>query len=458
MEQIVRESGQYSRRSIVKGLMALGSMAVAPALLGACSDATSGGSSGGATLTPNKIRAGSDIPKSNINIGLAPFGDHVVLAVGMAKGWFDELGITVKPKNFSIIQFDQVVPLITNNDYQITSQYGPTNINDMANAPDVRMFGFVDIYSGVYVLAPPGSHHKQLSKLLSGGASFKDAIKEAADQLRGAKVSIDKAGTRRPFFNLVLQLSGLSVDDLQKLYAIDDSQMLLMANGGKLDFVIPQGGTQTAKLLNDGWYPIIADPDIVEHLPTGDKRAVEGLGSSGLATSTDYYVKNPDAIYRVTGIMFRCIDAIKADVKNKTDDALKIILPVLTSAAALDIDTEVLRTIYEQVDPMKDFEEQRDFWVNESSPYYYEHVYGPQIETLEKAGVLHSNKKLTPDDAFLAPQVYKQMAKFKADYESMAKSSSRLSGQAKKVAEEAKRHYKNRNYLDAYRFMAEATK
>ena len=334
----------------------------------------------------------------------------------------------------------------------MTSQFGPTNIAGMVNAPNVKMFAFCDAYTGILILAPPGTQYETLSSALASGEALEQAMPRIAGQLEGKKLSIDAEGVHRTFLDTVFDLGGVSPDDIE-IVSVDDSRMLLLARGGKVDFAKPQGGAQTALLLSQGWYPIIGVEDLIRGLPAGDPRGVSGIGSSGLATSTDFFKKDPGTIYRTAGVMFRVIDGIQTDLQNGTDETLSTILPVIESAAAVKLGMDTLKEIYKTVDPMRNFEEQASFWVDKDDPFYYKNVYQPQIDAAQKGGVLPASKSLTPDDAFLAPKVYGDLAKYKSDYDGLVGNAASLTGDAKTLADDAAKQYQNRNYYDAYRFL-----
>ena len=167
------------------------------------------------------------------------------------------------------------------------------------------------------------------------------------------------------------------------------------------------GGAQNAELIQDGWYPILGAADLIELLPPGDPRGATGIGHTGLGARASHYAEDPDTFLRVASVMFRVIDAIKKDVAEGTDVALANILPVLESAAAVEIGIDGLRIIYGQIDPMKSFEEQEEYWGSESNPFHYKNVYRPQIEAAQAGGILPADQDIDPALGFgLAEEIY----------------------------------------------------
>jgi ABC-type nitrate/sulfonate/bicarbonate transport system substrate-binding protein len=399
---------------------------------------------------------GVEIPTVAVNFGMAPFGDHVIYSTAMANGWFDEVGIQIGPQEFSTIAYDQILPLLVNGDYDVTSQYGPNQLQTMVNAPEVQQFTFSDTYSGLFFLAPPGTEYDTVPGLIAEGMSFEDAAMQAVGQLAGKRVAIDDTGSHRAFVDKVFELGGLEPSDMAEIATVDDARMLLLARGGQTDFAKPLGGAQTAELILDGWYPIIGAEDVIAGLPPGDPAGVTGIGHTGLATRMEEWEQDPDTLLRIAGVMFRVIDQIKEDIEQETDVALGDILPVLESAAAVDIGVDGLRVIYGMIDPMRSFEEQSEYWLEADSPFYFANVYQPQIDALVEGGVIPEDRLFTPDDAFLGPEVYTALVEQKEAYDSLVSQAAALEGDAARLAEVAATYYENRNYLDARRMLEAA--
>jgi hypothetical protein len=387
---------------------------------------------------------------------MAPFGDHVIYSAAMAKGWYDEVGIEIGPQDFSTIAYDQITPLLVNKNYDVTSQYGPNQLQVMANAPEIQQFTFSDTYDGLFFLAPPGTDYDTVPELIAGGMSFEEAAAQAVGQLAGKRVAIDDTGSHRAFVDKVFELGNVAPEDLGELLTVDDARMLLLAQGGQIDFAKPLGGAQTAQLILADWYPIIGAADVIGGLPPGDPAGVTGIGHTGLATRMEVWEQDPDTLLRLAGVMFRVIDQIKLDIEDETEVALGDILPVLQSAAAVEIGVEGLRVIYGQIDPMKSFEEQSLYWLEEDSPFYFANVYQPQIDALVEGGVIPADAVFTPDEAFLGPEVYAALVEHKAKYDELLTQAEALEGEMAELAEAAATHYENRNYLDARRMLEAA--
>jgi hypothetical protein len=160
----------------------------------------------------------------------------------------------------------------------------------------------------------------------------------------------------------------------------------------------------------------------------------------------------------MASVMFRIIDAINADIVNNTDHALKLEVPVIEAAAGTELGVEGLRTIFKVLDPAKSFEDQAEYWLDQDSPFHYWSVLMPQIKAAQRGGLLPEDKKFTPDDALTAPYVYRTLLTYRQWYDQLKPEAAGLTGDRAKLAAQAAVHYKNRNYLDAYRLLNAAVK
>ncbi|MYB44685.1 MAG: hypothetical protein F4X74_07095 [Acidimicrobiia bacterium] len=411
-----------------------------------------------APMTAGEVMAMCDvaIPEVSVNFGMAPFGDHTIYSHAMAEGWFEEVGININEK-FATIPYEQIVALLVNEDYDFTTQYGPNQLQSMLRAPDVQQITFSDAYVGLYFLAPPDSGLDTVPDLVASGMSYEDAFEQVVGQMVGKRVAIDDTGSHRSFVDAVFEAVGVTPDDFAELITVDDARMLLLGRGGQADFVKPLGGAQNAELMQDGWYPILGATDLIALLPPGDPRGATGIGHTGLGARASHYAEDPDTFLRVVSVMFRVIDAVKRDVAEGTDDALANILPVLESAAAVEIGIDGLRIIYGQIDPMKSFEEQTEYWDDESNPFHYKNVYRPQIEAAQEGGILPADEELDPSLGFgLAEEIYDALVELRDQYDSMVSQAGSLEGPYAEMAAIAATHYENRNYLDAARILETA--
>jgi ABC-type nitrate/sulfonate/bicarbonate transport system substrate-binding protein len=395
---------------------------------------------------------GVDIPSTEISVGMQPFGDNMVMSIGMAEGYFADAGLVVE-EEYSFVPQDQQVALLLSGDYDITSDYGPNVIRNYDGADGaIKMFGVVDATSGIAILAGPGTDYLTIQDALESADDFESAVQEVMAQLVGRSFSTDDVGAHRGFTDTAFELGGITTDDLGAFYAVDDNQALLLANGGQVDFVKPEGAAQTAELIRNGWYPILSLTDLIDNLPAGDPRAVSGLGHVGLSSTVDYYEQNHDTILRVASVMFRVIDAVLEDIETGDYSRIESVVPVLEAAASIDTSAEDMAVVYGDIGPFWSFEDQYAMWVDESSPWYYKTVYGVQLDAAKEAGTIR-DADTDADDLFSAGEVYRELLQYKEDYDALLGEATGLTGDGAALAEIAARQYDARNYLDAFRIL-----
>jgi ABC-type nitrate/sulfonate/bicarbonate transport system substrate-binding protein len=396
---------------------------------------------------------GVGIPEVTVRFGMSAFADHNIYSIGLKNGWLSEVGLSVTPEPFGVRSLSpQVIPRFLSGEVDIHTWYGPLQVEVMERVPHVKLFTFSDTYVGTYMLAAPNSGAKTVSELVEGGMPFEEAMTTVMAQLKDKRVGIDNTGSSRVFLDAIAELGGVTLDEVD-LSVLEDARLVNLARGGNLDFVRPAGAAQNVILLQEGWYPAVSISDLIENLPPGDLRGIGSIGHTGLATTDEYYRENFDTILRMTGVMFRIIDAINDDLEKGTEHALALEVPVIEAAAGVELGVEGLRTIFTELDPLLSFEDQAGYWINYDNPNHYWNVYMPQIKSAQEGGLLPGDKRFIPEDAFTAPDVYRTLLRYRGWYDQMIGEAANLDGEHARLAEIAATHYANRNYLDAYRIL-----
>ena len=443
------EARSIHRRHLFKGAVA-----------GAAAVALSGLISAPGALAQEELlqKFGVEIPKVDIRFGMSAFADHNIHSISIINGWFDDVGITLGPGKFGLRSLSpQVIPRLLADEVDIHTWYGPLQIEIMERVPHVKLFTFSDTYVGTYMLASPQSGAKTVSQLVDEGVPFDTAIKQVMAQMKGKRVAIDNTGSHRIFLDAIFDLGGITFKDVE-LSVLEDAKIVFLGRGGNIDFASPAGAVQNVVMIQDGWYPAVSVEDLIQGLPLGDFRGVSSIGHTGFATTDAYYRENFDTILRMAGVKFRVIDAINEDIANNTDHALKLEVPVIEAAAGTKLGVEGLRTIFNTLDPVKSFEDQAEYWLDQDSPFHYWNVYMPQVKAAQEGGLLPKDKNFSPDDAFTAPYVYRTLVQYRQWYDQLMPEAGGLEGDRAKLAELAAVHYENRNYLDAYRILNAAVK
>ena len=98
------------------------------------------------------------------------------------------------------------------------------------------------------------------------------------------------------------------------------------------------------------------------------------------------------------------------------------------------------------------FEQTADHLLNRRYPLQLDNVYLPQIEAAKKGGIYKPTDDVTPEDIFVGTRFYHILTDLKRRYERLKASHASTT----KLTAQAERHYRNRNYLDAYRLLRAA--
>jgi ABC-type nitrate/sulfonate/bicarbonate transport system substrate-binding protein len=392
------------------------------------------------------------IPKVDVRFGMSPYGDHTFYVIGMRKGWYRDVGITVKPEPLGLkMGLDQVTPFLINGQLDITTDYTPIEMAAIAKNTGVEVFAFADFVAGLSILARPKSGAKTLSQNLKK-QKFAAAMKSTMGQLRGKRFVTAPEQGIRPFVDLCFRLGGLTTS-ATKYTVIADPQLVQLANSGQADFAAPAGLPQLQALKSAGWYPIVDAAGLLKYGPKTNE-ITPAVGHSGLATTKTYYAQNFNTILRFTSVMFRVIDAIFKDYKA----VLPLQIPYLASVSGQQSSPKDLFTVLTKLGTITDFEHQGEWFTKPSSGLYYKRIYNGQLQELQKTGVLPKDQKFDCDHSIVARNVYTALAKYKREYQKLKPRATQAKGRNAVLARAAARQYKNRNYFDAARLAREAVK
>src|SRR4051812_26049718 len=72
--------------------------------------------------SPATAESGADIPEATVKFGMRPYADNTYFVIGMEKGWFKDVGITIDPQPTGLkTTEDQWVALLLNRQVDINS-------------------------------------------------------------------------------------------------------------------------------------------------------------------------------------------------------------------------------------------------------------------------------------------------------------------------------------------------
>jgi ABC-type nitrate/sulfonate/bicarbonate transport system substrate-binding protein len=419
-------------------------------LLAACGSTSSSSSLAAATsaaIGANfKPSPGTAIPQVAVKFAMWPYGDTTLGVVGIRKGWFSDVGISL-PNNLETRLEPQVQTELLNNQLEIGSGYVPLTIQTYRHAPNLKLIQLTNSYIGNYALASPKTGAKTYAYFAAKGQPFATAFKNTIQQMKSKRVALSDTGSNREFFSTILNLAGLSASDIT-LQVLADTKIVELGKAGSIDYAFPAGAAQNVELLNIGFYRTAGVEQIVNGLPPGSAAAVNGIGHAGLQAPVDWVNTNMETVLRFMSVFFRIIDA----VQNNPYGTLDVSLPTLSSTAGVNISLADAVKLFKLFYGTVNFEQASKLMLDPSYNLYYQTVYNAQIKAAKAGGIMPASLNVTPDDLIIFKPLYETLVKLKTQYDSM-KATKKASGP---LAAQAAVHYKNRNYLDAVRLLTAA--
>ncbi|MEZ5122130.1 MAG: hypothetical protein R2736_11225 [Solirubrobacterales bacterium] len=193
-----------------------------------------GSSSGGAGTTAAAstdalgVSAGADIPRTTVKFGMAPFIDASAYVIGVQRGWFDEVGITLDPGG--IDRRSRRERRVEAGHRRSRPGHGVRAGRHREHAPDAADQDDRPLrpLHGQLPARSAGRECRARLGLVDSGTPFSDAIKEVMQQIRGKQVAVNNRGQQRAFIDGIFRLGGVSFDDV-KLTASTDAQILALA-------------------------------------------------------------------------------------------------------------------------------------------------------------------------------------------------------------------------------------
>lgn len=394
---------------------------------------------------------GVDPPPRTVKFGMLPYGDHTYAIIGAKQGWFKEVGIDLQ---YQAIKVEEIVPLLKNNTLDVISSPPGILVSSYDNAPNLCSFVFGDLFQGYAILAQPNSGYKSYTEFVAEGMSPADAMRAAAQQLKGKKFAYPTETAIKPFVDLVLERAGLKRTDFQAL-VLDDPLTVNAMRSKQADFQV--GGVPSRIVLErEGFKPIISSIDLVRGAaPSDDSKELASILQNGWAMTKEFYQKEHDTTLRLASVNYR----IMKFMNTNQQQALALHMPYLSEVSGQTFSEADGKVIYTSLDPFVTFEDQAEWFHNPQNPLYFKHVNGAIIKSFVDQGVF----KNTPpgvDDVIYADDIYFELERLKQSAEEMfrqidAQQPSADNQQRAEKYRKAKHYYEIYDYLDAERLAKE---
>ncbi len=380
---------------------------------------------------------------TKVRFGMLPYGDHSYAIIGVKKGFFKDAGIDLA---YETLKVEDVVPYLKNGSVDVASCPPSFLFASYEMAPNLVNFAAGDLFQGYCIMAQPDGKYKSYAEFVASGMKPSDALKAAVQQMKGKTFAYPAEAAIKPFINIALQKGGLSRNDFKSL-VFDDPLTVNAMRKKEADFQV--GGAPSRILLQrEGFKPILSSTDIAHTAdPSPKSKELASVLEDGWATTREYYKNHHDTILRMAGVNFR----ITRFMHNHQQEALEIHMPFLSQITGQKFSPADGKIIYDDLDPFVTFEQQRDWFDNPKSLWYYKNADGSALNDFIGQGIY---KKTPPklEDVIFAKDIYEEMAQLKAKTDvllaKLAKSGALSANSAAKAE-----YDKARQYYDAYDFL-----
>jgi hypothetical protein len=204
------------------------------------------------------------------------------------------------------------------------------------------------------------------------------------------------------------------------------------------------GGVPSHLVLErEGFKPILTSNDLASAAkPSPESDELASIFADGWACTRQYYKSHRATVLRMASVNFRIVKFIH----DSPDEALSIHMPYLTQVTGQPFTAAEGKIIYSSLDPFYTFEQQRPWYYDPNSPYYYANLNGAIIHSFVEQGVF-KNPPPQVSDVIVANEVYADLESLKAECDQLfAKLDAAGAGQ---LAAQAHKFYDAYDYYDA---------
>ena len=399
---------------------------------------------------PTPAEPGTDIPAAAVKFGMRPYADNTFYIVGIRKGWFKDVNITIEPEPEGLKVTDtNVTALLLNGQLDLISEYCPLMLPLYKTTRLLKCIAFTNNSIGTTILANPKLKLKSFKDYAQSGMDFKQAIHAALEPLQGKTLVGAPELSQRPFEEVSSQLSGVT----WKLQIMDDSKSLVLAKSAQIDFINPEGTPIVYMLKQSGWTDMLDNGDVVEHGPAGVDSPVERLvGIVGMGANADFVRGHANTVLRFLSVVWRTMDAMKRD-----PSLFDIQAPYLNSVAGTSFDGKGVADVVNSLDPFAPFDYGETFYNDAKSARYYRNLYTAIIADYVAHNIIPKDV-VSPDQFIWGAAIWKQMNDYKSKTDALLASVNGKSLPADKQAlvVKARQYYGWFDYLDAFRFASAA--
>ena len=399
---------------------------------------------------PAAAEPGTDIPAASVQFGMRPYADNTFYIIGIRKGWFKDVNITIEPQPEGLKVTDtNVTALLLNGQLDLISEYCPLMLPLYKTTPLLKCIAFTNNSIGSTILANPKLKLKSFKDYMHDGKDFAGAMHAALEPLQGKTLVGAPELSDRPFEEVSSQLSGVT----WKLQIMEDSKSLVLAKSQQIDFINPEGTPIVYLLKQEGWTDLVDNGDVVANGPGGVDSPVERLvGVVGMGANANFVSAHPNTVLRFLSVVWRIMEEMKND-----PSLFDIQAPFLNSMAGTNFDGKAVGDVVNALDPFAPFEYGQTFYEDTKSARYYRNLYTAIIDDYVAHSIIPKGA-VTPDQFVWGAAIWQQAwdYKTKADALFTGLKGKTLPAGKQALLEKAQQYYAWYDFLDAYRLATAA--
>lgn len=432
-------STHLSRRAFVASGAAAGALAVSPATRVFAQ----------ATTMPS-------IPDVTVRHGVVAYTNHAWTVLAARKGYLADVGITMDGGAPKVLRDQQMVPMLQNGEIDITTMYFGLITQALDKVTNIKPALVYSYWQGNTILTSPNLGFKSVDEFMDEGMGWEEAAAAAVQQMRGEKFTVTANPSTYPWNNFALGLGGLSMEDTEAV-PIEDPKAVQLAVSDQVPFAAPGGAVQIYQLqYQAGWKPVMSTRQMVEHMAGGAGSSINNLLNYDVMQCTEEYAaQNRETLMRWCSAMYRTMDYMFGPQQQQ---ALSEYAPFINANAGSQIDWEAIKFIFEVLDPFYQWKDQAPIWEDPDYSLHYRNIYNFQLDKYIADGTL-PDQEYDIEGLFLAKSLFTEMREMKTQTEALfakAEDGGTLSDERQTIADAARTHYDNFNYLDSLRFMEAA--
>lgn len=393
-------------------------------------------------------RATKEMPTTlaKVTFGMLPYADHTYAIIGIKKGWFEEVGIDL---DYETIKVEEIIPFLKNRTKDVVSVPPGILMASYDSAPNVQSFTFGDLFQGYALMGQPNVGLKSFSTFKGEGLSDEEAIQAVTRQLKGKTFAYPTETAIQPFIDLVMEKGELTKDDIRPLI-LDDPLTINAMRTNQADVQV--GGVPSRIILQkEGFIPLISSVDLAKQAaPSPQSKELASILQNGWATTEEYYNQHRDIILRLASVNYR----IMKFINEHPQEAAQLHMTYLSQVTGEEFTEDDAQVIYGDLDPFVTFEDQREWFHDPESPFYFKNINGSILSSYVEQGI-YQEEPPQLEEIIVADDIYFELERLRDNADSLFVQVKQKGIATNEKLERAQRYYDAYDFFDAVRLANE---